>query len=80
MDKNCSFVPKNVHLVLKTKQNCTFYNQNDIDFLINKYYAILYAITIVINTVIKITERLASENVARNATNTDVYIFSAVLA
>ena len=56
------------------------YNQNDIDFLINKYYAILYAITIVINTVIKITERLASENVARNATNTDVYIFSAVLA
>ena len=56
------------------------YNQNDIDFLINKYYAILYAITIVINTVIKITERLTSENVARNATNTDVYIFSAVLA
>ena len=56
------------------------YNQNDIDFLINKYYAILYAITIVINTVIKITERLASENVARNATNTDVYIFSAVFA
>ena len=56
------------------------YNQNVIDFLINKYYAILYAITIVINTVIKITERLASENVARNATNTDVYIFSAVLA
>ena len=56
------------------------YNQNDIDFLINRYYAILYAITIVINTVIKITERLASENVARNTTNTDVYIFSAVFA
>ena len=37
------------------------YNQNDIDFLINKYYVILYVITIVINTIIKITERLASE-------------------
>ena len=37
------------------------YNQNNIDFLINKYYAILYVITIVINTIIKITERLASE-------------------
>ena len=37
------------------------YNQNDIDFLINKYHAVLYVITIVINTIIKITERLASE-------------------
>ena len=37
------------------------YNQNDIDILIDKSYAILYVITIVINTIIKITERLASE-------------------
>ena len=37
------------------------YNQNDIAFLINEYYAMLYVITIVINTIIKITERLASE-------------------
>ena len=33
-------------------------------------YAILHVITIVINTTIKITERIAREKVAKNATNT----------
>ena len=28
MDKNCSFVPKNVHLVPK-KKNCTFYTKSE---------------------------------------------------
>ena len=26
LDKNCSFVPKNVNLVLKNQKNCTFYS------------------------------------------------------
>ena len=30
MDKNCSFVPKNVHLVLKNQNICTFYTKNDV--------------------------------------------------
>ena len=30
MNKNCSFVPKNVHLVLKNKKNCTFYTKTDV--------------------------------------------------
>ena len=30
MDKNCSFVPKNVHLVLKKQKNCTFYSKNEV--------------------------------------------------
>ena len=30
MDKNCSFVPKNVHLVLKKKKNFTFYTKNEV--------------------------------------------------
>ena len=30
MDKNCSFVPKNVHLVLKNKRNCTFYSKIEV--------------------------------------------------
>ena len=28
LDKNWSFVPKNVHLVLKKQKNCTFYTEN----------------------------------------------------
>ena len=28
--KNCSFVPKNVHLVLKNQKNCTFYTETDV--------------------------------------------------
>ena len=28
LDKNWSFVPKNVHLVLKKQKNCTFYTKN----------------------------------------------------
>ena len=30
MNKNCSFVPKNVHLVLKNKKNFTFYTKTDV--------------------------------------------------
>ena len=30
MDKNCSFVPKNVHLVLKKQKKCTFYSKNEV--------------------------------------------------
>ena len=30
MDKNCSFVPKNVHLVLKNQKICTFYTKNEV--------------------------------------------------
>ena len=30
MDKKCSFVPKNVHLVLKKQKNCTFYSKNEV--------------------------------------------------
>ena len=30
MDKNCSFVPKNVHLVLKKQKNCTFYTKSEV--------------------------------------------------
>ena len=29
LDKNCSFVPKNVHLVPKKQKICTFYTKND---------------------------------------------------
>ena len=38
-------------------------------------YAILHVITNVINTTIKITERLAREKVAKNATNTQCLHF-----
>ena len=30
MDKNCSFVHKNVHLVPKKQKNCTFYTKNEV--------------------------------------------------
>ena len=30
MDKNCSFVPKNVHLALKKQKNSTFYTKNEV--------------------------------------------------
>ena len=30
MNKNCSFVPKNVHLVLKKQKSCTFYSKNEV--------------------------------------------------
>ena len=30
LDKNCSFVPKNVHLVLKKQKNFTFYSKNEV--------------------------------------------------
>ena len=30
MDKNCSFVPKNVHLVPKKQKNCTFYTKSEV--------------------------------------------------
>ena len=30
MNKNCSFVPKNVHLVLKNQKICTFYTKNEV--------------------------------------------------
>ena len=30
LDKNWSFVPKNVHLVLKKQKNCTFYTKNEV--------------------------------------------------
>ena len=30
LDKNCSFLPKNVHLVLKNKKNCNFYTKNEV--------------------------------------------------
>ena len=30
MDKKCSFVPKNVHLVPKKQKNCTFYTKNKV--------------------------------------------------
>ena len=30
MDKNSSFVPKNVHLVLKNGEICTFYTKNEV--------------------------------------------------
>ena len=30
LDKKCSFVPKNVHLVLKKQNNCTFYTKNEV--------------------------------------------------
>ena len=30
LDKKCSFVPKNVHLVLKKQKNCTFYSKNEV--------------------------------------------------
>ena len=29
-DKNCSFVPKNVHLVPKNQKICTFYSKNEV--------------------------------------------------
>ena len=28
--KNCSFVPKNVHLILKNQKNCNFYTKNEV--------------------------------------------------
>ena len=30
LDKNCSFVPKNVHLVPKKQNNCTFYTKSEV--------------------------------------------------
>ena len=30
LDKNWSFVPKNVHLVPKKQKNCTFYTKNEV--------------------------------------------------
>ena len=30
LDKNCSFLPKNVHLVPKNKKNCNFYTKNEV--------------------------------------------------
>ena len=30
MDKKCSFVPKNVHLVHKKQKICTFYSKNEV--------------------------------------------------
>ena len=30
LDKKCSFVPKNVHLILKNKKKCTFYTKNEV--------------------------------------------------
>ena len=30
MDKNRSFIPKNVHLVLKKQKNFTFYSKNEV--------------------------------------------------
>ena len=30
LDKNCSFVPKNVHLVLKKQKKCNFYSKNEV--------------------------------------------------
>ena len=30
LDKKCSFVPKNVHLVPKQQKNCTFYSKNEV--------------------------------------------------
>ena len=30
MDKNCSFVPKNVHFVMKIQKICTFYTKNEV--------------------------------------------------
>ena len=30
MDKNCSFVPKNVHLVLKNQKICPFCSKNEV--------------------------------------------------
>ena len=30
MDENCSFVPKNVHLVPKNQKICTFYSKNEV--------------------------------------------------
>ena len=30
LDKNCSFVPKNVYLVPKKQKNCTFYSKNEV--------------------------------------------------
>ena len=30
MDKNCSFVPKNVHLVLKKQKHFTFYSKIEV--------------------------------------------------
>ena len=30
LDKNCSFLPKNVYLVLKKQNICTFYSKNEV--------------------------------------------------
>ena len=30
LDKNCSFVPKNVHFVMKNQTICTFYSKNEV--------------------------------------------------
>ena len=30
LDKHCSFVPKNVHLVPKNGKNCTIYTKNEV--------------------------------------------------
>ena len=30
LDKNCGFLPKNVHLVLKNKKNCNFYTKKEV--------------------------------------------------
>ena len=30
MDKNCSFVPKNVHFVMKNQTICSFYTKNEV--------------------------------------------------
>ena len=30
LDKNCSFVPQNVHLVPKNQTNCSFYTKNEV--------------------------------------------------
>ena len=30
LDKNCNFVPKNVHLVSKKQKTCTFYTKNEV--------------------------------------------------
>ena len=36
MNKNCSFVPKNVHLVLKNQRICTFCTKNEV--FVKKFY------------------------------------------
>ena len=30
MDKNCSFIPKNVHFFMKNQTICTFYTRNEV--------------------------------------------------